>query len=179
MGVKTLKLAYVFSFGMLIISGLFHLLTYFPTNAYDNQLFIFVLTVATFPPFYIGIKSLKKEFAAQQIKNPHIAYQQVLSSVKEALSKNVIWVGIELVAYVFFNFFFSILFLNQGLGPDIVNGTYVLQDHGRIVKEITATEYALHRRYEMRGISGHPVLFQFIALNMIDWSLKKSKTPAD
>ena len=53
------------------------------------------------------------------------------------------WAGILLLAcgiYTFINWF-SFINLSEGGGPSIIDGQYVLQNHGQIIREITETEY--------------------------------------
>ena len=67
------------------------------------------------------------------------------------------------------HFFYSINVLNKGgLSPDITEqGQYVLEYRGEIKEIITKNEYDQHRAYSFRGISGHFMLFQFVALTIL------------
>lgn len=74
-----------------------------------------------------------------------------------------------LVAYTFFNFFYSLLVLNDGLTPSMEQGRYVMQDHGYVVREISQVEYWQHSAYQLRGMSTHLILFTALALSIL-WS---------
>lgn len=46
--------------------------------------------------------------------------------------------------------------------PAVENGTFVLQSHGRKIREISEEEYRRFRAYEVRGFSGHWMLFSLL-----------------
>ena len=64
-------------------------------------------------------------------------------------------------AYAFLNFalFF---FLSEGGSSAIRDGKYVLHSHGQIIRELSEQEYELQRAYELRGFSGHWMLFYLL-----------------
>ncbi len=62
-------------------------------------------------------------------------------------------------AYTFFNFFFTIFVLLEGGGPHIVDGQYVLSNHGEIIRQLTEAEYIKCHAYEIRLFSGHWMVF--------------------
>ena len=75
----------------------------------------------------------------------------------------VIVLGYVLFAYTIVNF---LLFLiaSEGGGPAMRDGKYLLESHGRILREITASEYQHFRFNVNRGFSGHWIVFYFIPL---------------
>jgi len=79
------------------------------------------------------------------------------------------------ISYVFFNFFFSLMYLNEGLSPDIIDNVYVLSNKGKIVREISETEYFKYIAYEFRGMSGHFILFQLISVALISSAINVLK----
>ena len=66
-----------------------------------------------------------------------------------------------LMIYAVCNF---ILFMTSGLLGDakFEDGRYVLMSHGRLVRELTQDEYVKSRAMEVRGFSGHWMLFYFV-----------------
>lgn len=50
----------------------------------------------------------------------------------------------------------------QGGSPSIEEGKYVLQNHGHLIREITQAEYVALRANELRGFSGHWLVFYFV-----------------
>jgi amino acid transporter len=91
---------------------------------------------------------------------------------KRAYSNVPRWVPILtllILAYTGFNFFYSLLVLNDGLTPSMEQGRYVMQDHGHVVREISQVDYWRHSAYQLRGMSTHLILFTAVALGVL-WS---------
>jgi hypothetical protein len=70
--------------------------------------------------------------------------------------------GWVLVAYAVSNFLWSIALL-QGGTPEFLDGRYVLHSHGRVIKELTLTEYGRDQGYVRRLFSGHWLVFHYAA----------------
>jgi hypothetical protein len=49
-----------------------------------------------------------------------------------------------------------------GGNADILNGEYVLRSHGHVLAHLTESQYHLHKATEIRGFSGHWLLFYLI-----------------
>lgn len=83
------------------------------------------------------------------------------AQMRELFPPWIVALGTMLFVYVIVNF---VLFLlaTQGGNPAIHDGKFVLQEHGRLVREITQAEYTAFRANEVRGFSGHWLLFYFI-----------------
>lgn len=52
--------------------------------------------------------------------------------------------------------------LMEGGTPAICNGKYCLQNHGRLIRNITQEEFNRFRAYQVRGFSGHWMFFSLI-----------------
>ena len=63
--------------------------------------------------------------------------------------------------------FFSFLALSHAAMPDIINGQYVLNSHGKIVGEITERQYLFLKGWELRLFASGWILAYFTA--MMDW----------
>ncbi|MFS2016477.1 hypothetical protein ACEN88_07855 [Massilia sp. CT11-108] len=50
----------------------------------------------------------------------------------------------------------------QGGNPAVEAGKYVLKNHGRLIRELSGAEYEALRANELRGFSGHWLLFYFV-----------------
>ncbi len=81
---------------------------------------------------------------------------------------------IALIAYAAVNF---LVFAAGTVGgsPDIRDGKYVLLDHGRLIREITASEYVTLKTNVVRGFSGHWLVFYFCSAAYL--LLSKKRTP--
>jgi heme A synthase len=55
--------------------------------------------------------------------------------------------------------FAAFVALSQGGTPEIRDGGFVLSDHGRIIRALTADEYRWQQVYIVRGFSGHWMFF--------------------
>jgi hypothetical protein len=80
-----------------------------------------------------------------------------------ALATVPAWVkpaGAILFAYVAANFAYFMYRSGDG-SPVEELGRYYLKDHGRIVRELSAAEYAAARIAVLRGFSGHWLVFYF------------------
>lgn len=62
------------------------------------------------------------------------------------------------VIYVAINFLVFMVLMENG-SPGKRDGKYVLQSHGTLIREITRPEYQRFLAYEVRGASGHWMLF--------------------
>lgn len=59
------------------------------------------------------------------------------------------------------------MIFSEGGGPHIVDGKYVLQNHGNIIREITMEEYDAFQANELRGFSGHWMAFYAFAAGIL------------
>jgi hypothetical protein len=76
------------------------------------------------------------------------------------------WAGgalVLLIPYVLVNFISSIGSGFEG-SPAILDGQYVLQYKGKLVRVITESEYRAHLADVLRGFSGHWLLFYYLPL---------------
>jgi ABC-type amino acid transport system permease subunit len=160
MKTSTIKIFLFLAILFIVTTTIFHLLSYFPSLRTSGSLMIFLTVISIFPTFAAAIKSIKKYTAKS---DPRKIWQKVLRGTP-VLLKRMTWF---VVAYCFFNFFYSLFYLNGGLSPEKVDGKYLLQYQGKVVKEITEEEYYEHKAYVYRGFSGHAILFQFISIAML------------
>jgi hypothetical protein len=58
---------------------------------------------------------------------------------------------------------FALFMINsEGGGPFAENDKYYLKSHGHIIRELSEQEFYRFRAYELRGFSGHWILFSLI-----------------
>ncbi len=157
-----LKAYYYFGWIALLSTLLFHLLTYIPSLRTSYSILIFVFGIAMFPPFIVSTKAGKK-----YLRQPNSPLKNIWSDYFRYTPKwlkKSFWI---VVLYVFFNFFFSLFYLNEGgVTPEIIDGKYVLEYQGKIYKEITEEQYFKHKAYLFRGMSGHSILFHIISISI-------------
>jgi hypothetical protein len=158
-----IKYAIYLAICLFLVSTLFHVLSYFPSLRTSNDFLIFLLTIGVFPTFILAIKS---NDAFVKSTNTEDFKTYIINKIPPKLKVFIVLV----VVYVFFNFF-SLIFLNSGLTPNIIDEKYFLGDS----REITEEQYYKHKAYLFRGISGHSILFQLISITILNISLRKDK----
>ena len=68
---------------------------------------------------------------------------------------------VAVVAYAIVNFFVFLGLMEGGTAASSPQG-YYLHSHGQKVRDLTPAEYARFRRYEVRGFSGHWMVFSLL-----------------
>jgi hypothetical protein len=79
------------------------------------------------------------------------------------------WVlrSMQVLFLLFVVVFFSFLALSRAASPDIINGEYVLNSHGKIVGHISERQYLFLKGWELRLFASGWTLFYFTA--MMNW----------
>ena len=101
--------------------------------------------------------------------------QARIGNLQEAFFKSVPWPALALgfVLFVYTGVNFLVVLAKSGGGvPDIWQGVHVLHDHGRLIREITEIEYIHYRFNEIRGFSGHWLIFYFAPLSYFYTKIK-------
>jgi hypothetical protein len=73
-----------------------------------------------------------------------------------------VWVVLVFAAvflYAVLNVFLCLSFTGNGATAVLVDGQYVLRSHGRVLAQLTESEYHVHRAYELRFFSGVWLVF--------------------
>lgn len=96
-------------------------------------------------------------FASNRASGRRVTFEQV----RAAVPGWVLVAGALLFAYAMLNF---MLFMQaaEGGSPDLRDGGFVLQNHGRVIRQLSAAEYVALRANEVRGFSGHWLVFYFV-----------------
>jgi len=83
-----------------------------------------------------------------------------------------------LFAYAFLNFFLP---FGSGMdgSPSIRDGAFVLEQKGRLVREISETEYHARCAAVLRGFSGHWLLFYFVPFTHFALRRKEPSSGSD
>ena len=84
-----------------------------------------------------------------------------LATLRPLFPPWVLVLGAAVFAYAVVNFALF-MFGAHGGSPEIRDGRFVLQDHGRLIRELSAAEYTALQANEVRGFSGHWLLFYFM-----------------
>lgn len=81
------------------------------------------------------------------------------------------------LTYMSATYFYTTFVLNQGGVPAMMNGQYVLANHGKVIRILEFSEYVLHKNLEFRMQSAVGILFG--AFGMMEYGLRfrhRSKT---
>jgi hypothetical protein len=81
------------------------------------------------------------------------------------------------LAYAFFSFLFTSFALLKGGSPGIIDGQYVLQSRGEIIRQLTETEYIRHRAYVLRLFSGHWMAFYLMSFTILLSHVRRTRSP--
>jgi hypothetical protein len=82
-------------------------------------------------------------------------------------------VPIFLIIYSSINFWLFKTISDEG-SANIVDGVYVLQNHGSFVRELTELQYNEYKANNLRGFSGHWMLFYSMSMAILyPWTTKK------
>ena len=86
----------------------------------------------------------------------------------------------QLAAYVLFAYAFVnfavFMFRSSSGSPSERNAKFVLQSHGRVIRELTAQEYHFQKALVVRGFSGHWMLFYAAAMTTLSSAMRYRKT---
>lgn len=83
------------------------------------------------------------------------------SQLLSAIPLYLIILCIGAFIYAAVNFALFIELMKDG-GPAVQDGKYYLRNHGKISREITRAEYKRYCAYEVRGFSGHWMIFSLV-----------------
>ncbi len=110
-----------------------------------------------------------KQPSSSTITNPFKFYGTIFKDTP----KPVMIISVVFFFYAMINF---ILFMQAGEGgiPDIIEGKYVIHNHGSIIRELTELEYDKIRANEIRGFSGHWMAFYGVATGIL-WPKKETQ----
>ncbi|UVE68227.1 hypothetical protein L2Y90_29415 [Burkholderia pyrrocinia] len=103
------------------------------------------------------------------LSRKELGRERALSRLRKGLPSWITVVGTMLFIYALANFFLFMLH-TEGGNPAVQDGRYVLLNHGKLIRELTTSEFAAFKASELRGFSGHWLLFYFIcAAYFLSW----------
>jgi hypothetical protein len=148
-----------FALGLLV-----HLISLSGIYIGDKVPFVWLLHVGIFVVFipaifYLNSNEEMKELKAKRRQNPIRVYKIVFKNAPVAFK--IILAFIFVYAMLNFMFFMQ---QSEGGGPGISGGKYVLENHGTIIRELSQAEYFKFKANELRGFSGHWLIFYSFAM---------------
>ena len=153
---------------ILFVSLAVHFSTFLPSPTISVDK-VWPIHVAISIPFGVMVLIL-----ALQRQTARKSFREILQQTNEEANKEsdrigrivhavplpILLVGIALSIYAIANFF-AFMVLNPEGAPVDDNGRYYLSNHGTLVRELTEDEYHQHQAYEVRGLSGHWMVFSY------------------
>jgi hypothetical protein len=128
-----------------------HLLTFGESRLQPELSGIWILHVGLFFVFVPMIFSVRRRFGQK------LTHHDLLSLLPVWATRLVAIVFV----YVIVNF--ALFALNiRGGSPGVHAGAFVIQDHGRVIQEISESQYRQLQAYVIRGFSGHWLVFYLV-----------------
>jgi hypothetical protein len=134
-----------------IISLIVHISALLGINILTNSPYIWLMHLGIFVVFVPFVFSSRKTLGAK----PKFA------EIRAAFPTWVVVVGICIFAYAVLNFALFMM-ATKGGSPSVQDGQYLLLNHGKLIRELTFVEYTAFRTNEIRGFSGHWLVFYFV-----------------
>ena len=155
-----------FSFYLTVISIIVHLSTYIGVYFFKEYYFIFsvsyIIHALIFIPFFVMI--FGTSFGKNKIEKITFLESFNLKIIFKRFFPNTDYeIGIVLLLmliYVLINFYTSMSILVDG-SPEIIDGRYVLNNHGEIV-EVDKSQYVKMCYTRVKAFSGHWIIFSII-----------------
>jgi len=136
----------------LVISVVVHLLAVSGMDVLARFPYVWLLHIGIFVVFIPYAFSSRKTLGSRP----------TLAQIRTQFPDWVVAVGLCLLAYTIANFFLFMHAVSFG-SPEIHEGKFLLLDHGKLIRELTADEFASLRSHQVRGFSGHWMFFYFVA----------------
>ena len=165
---KTEKIFFYIAVGGFISAVAAHVLSLFEINLQAIFPPVFLLHIIIFVvwiPAVLKMNRIKKEHKAKTGEFPKITIRN-LGKYLNYTPKIVLIAPIFFMIYAGVNFYIFMM-IGEGGGPNIMDGKYVISNHGNIIREITAVEYQKFQANEIRGFSGLWMAFYTAAVAIL------------
>ena len=142
-----------------------HILSIADIDVTEKIPFVWLLHIGIFVVWLPVVLDLKNNEELKDFQQSGMLNRMNPISFYKILFKDTpTWMSIIAGAGFFYAFINFILFMSsQGGTPSIQDGHYVLQNHGELIKNLTEQEYHQYKANEVRGFSGHWILFYGVA----------------
>ncbi len=159
------KFLFYFAITGWILGLTVHLLSLVDIDVTQKAPFIWLLHIGIFIVWIPVVLDLKNNEELQVYKQSGMSNRMnPLEFYKIVFKETPTWMSIIAIGGFFYAFINFLLFISSQSGtPDIKDGQYILQNHGQLIKTITLQEYHHYKANEVRGFSGHWILFYGVA----------------
>jgi hypothetical protein len=156
---------FIFSILGVLLAAIIHTFTLFNISIVNDS-FSFLLGFGMFLPWFAAISFMNKTQREEQSFNIIPFFMNNTPLILKIF-------GIAVFVYAFANFNYTVNLYN-GV-PGIVNGQYVIQNHGEVTQVLTKEQYDLAETNQLRLSTGHQLAFWGIAMVAIYSRIKKQK----
>jgi hypothetical protein len=146
----------VYASAILVASIMVHASTFRGIDILDLAPWVMVLHGLIFPAFGAGIFFVRDRLKGTRNPLTLVAGAPVWLKTFTA----------ALLVYATINFL-TVLGKSEGGSPEVVNGSYQLMSHGRVLRALTEAEYHYQRSLVARLFSGHWMAFSAAGLLML------------
>ena len=148
---------------------LVHILSVADIDVTEKAPFIWLLHIGIFIVWLPVVLDLKNNEELQAYKQSGLANRMNSIAFFKIIFKDTpTWMAVIAVGgflYAFINF--ALFFTSQVGTPEIKDGLYVLSNHGKLIRILTEQEYHHFKANEVRGFSGHWILFYGFATALL------------
>jgi hypothetical protein len=146
-----------FAAAVLIVSLVVHVSTFLGVDPMEEWPGVMLIHLAIFPPFIAAISYAnriggKRRGREDRVVNSAPRWLRILTGVFSA--------------YAIINFAIFII-LVEGGGPKECDGKFLLTSHGKVLRELSESEFHQQQAYIVRGFSGHWMLFSSASLMVL------------
>jgi hypothetical protein len=153
-------------------STMFHFATYIPAIPLSMEMAwpLHLATMAVFAAMVFSLVAQQRREPMEPAKGLFARWRAASQRNKEFQSNLVRLVPFPLfvacgAAFVYAVINFALFTaLMEGGSPTVKNGNYYLHSHGKKIRDITKEEYQRFRAYEVRGFSGHWIVFSIVPM---------------
>ena len=159
---------------VLVASLLVHLGTFVPAIglSVDTTWPLHLGAMASFVTLFIALARLKSaggQSPGAGTRRERLEAQRALRGRVIAATPPAVRVAVVLTCMYAANNFLAFMSELPGTPREAHGGGYELHSHGTVIRAITSTEYARFRALEVRGFSGHWLIFSLVPFVFFTW----------
>jgi hypothetical protein len=129
---------------------------------------VWALHVGMFLVFILFVFSCRKTLGTKP----------TFAQIRETFPPWIVGVGVCIFMYAMLNFPLFML-KTEGGNPSVVDGKFVLMKHGTLVRELNVIGYSAFKANEVRGFSGHWLVFYYVPFAYFMFYKEQERSKAD
>ncbi|MBB4037426.1 putative membrane protein [Dysgonomonas hofstadii] len=153
---------YFFYFAIIgwILSLIVHIISVYGIDLMDRFPYVWLLHIAVFIAWLPAILYLVKDPEIKEMQKNKATPFNPMTFLKIIFKNTPVWLMIVAgIGFIYTIINFAWFFYSISGVPGIINGEYVLHNHGSIIKTLTEQEYSSYQAFELRSFSGHWIAF--------------------